>query len=65
MAKAYTKSDVIEAALLRFRLAKVDTTKLEVMFSDFYDEKGKDTFRKYASVDADCMKIWKEYNELN
>lgn len=87
MAKAYTKSDIIEAALLRFKLAKlageqlviesetnhrpsisinpatIDLAKLELMFSNFYDEKGKDTFRKYASVDADCMKQWKIYND--
>ena len=84
MAKGYSKEDIIEAALLRFKLAKlageqivvesetkalssnpvnIDLAKLELMFSNFYDEKGKDTFRKYASVDADCMKQWKIYND--
>lgn len=81
MTKGYSKEDIIEAALLRFKLAKlageqivvesetktlsinIDLAKLELMFSNFYDEKGKDTFRKYASVDADCMKQWKIYND--
>jgi hypothetical protein len=81
---AYTKKDIVEAGLLRFRLAKkyydgealivgsngsveairadlIDIDKLEKMFNDFYDEHGKDEFRKYASVDAECMRKYFNY----
>lgn len=60
----YTKEDLIQAGLLRFKLAKmlpelshtINLDKLEKMFSDFYDANGRDKFRKYASVDAECMR---------
>lgn len=76
---AYTKQQIIEAALLRFKEASkleeqvlitnpqgnsknftIDIPKLEKLFSDFYDEKGKETFRKYASVDAETMRKYFE-----
>lgn len=58
MAKAYTKQDIIGAFLFRFEQAGLDTTKLAKMADTFYDKVGKDTFRKYASVDADAMKVY-------
>lgn len=80
---AYTKEELVGAALLRFAMAKsvgseqiiLETTtrsmsistddinldKLEIMFNKFYDERGKDEFRKYASVDAKQMKIYFEW----
>lgn len=59
---AYTKQQIIEAALLRFKEAGIDTnlTGLDDMFDQFYDKKGKETFRKYASVDAETMRKYFE-----
>ena len=84
---AYSKEDLVGAALLYFAIAKrageqiviesetnhkppysinptsIDLDKLETMFNKFYDERGRDDFRKYASVDADKMRVWKAYND--
>lgn len=60
---AYTREDVVEAGLLRFRRGNInnqDLTALETMFYNHYDEVGKDEFRKNASVDAEAMKIYFE-----
>lgn len=57
MAKAYTKDEVIAASLLRFEsLGKDYQDKLRPMYEKFYDERGKDVFRTYASVTPDTMK---------
>lgn len=61
MAKAYTKEQVVEAALLRFEsLGKDYQEKLRPMYEKFYDERGKDVFRTYASVTPDTMKEYFE-----
>jgi len=57
MARAYTKEDVINAALWRFnKQPKEVVAKLKELFEKFYDEKGKTLFRTYASVSPIAMK---------
>ena len=59
MARAYTKDDVIGAALMRFQPLGVERcAALETMFISFYDEVGKDKFRIYSSVTPEAMKEW-------
>lgn len=65
MAKAYSREDIVEAALLRFSLADIDLTKLEPMMYNFYDERGRDDFRKYASVDAERMREYFKWKADN
>jgi hypothetical protein len=61
MGKAYTKDEVIGAALLRFKpLGEEYAKKLLPMYQAFYDEKGKDIFRTYASVTPAVMKEYFE-----
>lgn len=54
---SYTREDVVEAALLRFPAHSRE--KLTKMYYDFYDAKGKDEFRKYASVTPEAMRVYK------
>lgn len=57
MGKVYTKEDVVEAALMRFYILGSEyVEKLRPMYEKFYDEKGKDVFRTYASVTPVVMK---------
>ena len=58
MAKAYTKEEVIDAALMRFRNLEGGAyiSRLKPMYEKLYDEKGKTEFRKYASVTPETMK---------
>lgn len=57
MAKAYIKEDVLNASLMRFQeLGQEDVDRLRLIYNKFYDEKGKDVFRKYASVTPEVMK---------
>lgn len=61
MAKAYTKEDIVEAALYRFKSLGQDYyNRLKPIYEKFYDEKGKTEFRKYASVTPE---VYKEYME--
>ena len=60
MAKAYTKEDIVEAALMRFTLGSINISKLRPMYDKFYDTVGKDEFRKYASVTPEVMKNYFE-----
>ena len=55
---AYTREDVVEAALFRFPVTSRE--KLTKMYYDFYDTKGKEEFRKYASVTPEAMKKYFE-----
>lgn len=61
MAKAYTREDLIGAFLMRFIKAGLDITNLEVMANTLWEAKGKDEFRKYASVDAETMREYKQW----
>ena len=57
----YTKEFLIDAFMSRYlALDDIDRlVRLEEMASSFYDEVGKDTFRVYASLDADAIKKYK------
>jgi hypothetical protein len=61
MARGYTKEDLVGAFLMRFIKAGLDITNLELMANSFYDTRGRDDFRKYASVDAAVMKEYREW----
>lgn len=57
MAKAYTKEDIVGAALMRFQILSQEyVEKLRVMYDEFYDTKGKTEFRKYTSVTPEVIK---------
>lgn len=57
----YTKEFLIDAFLWRYAevLLKYTSEKLDAfvkMVTDYYDSVGKDTFRVYASLDAEAIK---------
>jgi hypothetical protein len=58
VAKAYSKEDVVEAALMKFAPDIQD--KLRGLYNEFYDVQGKDRFRSYASVTPKVMKTYFE-----
>lgn len=64
MAAAYTKDFLISAFLSRFIDAGGFTVEqiesLENLAINCYDKFGKDAFRKYACLDADAIKKYKE-----
>ena len=61
MPRGYTKEDVINAGLMRFIKAGLDTSSLEVMFNNHYDKVGKEKFRDNTSVTPDVMKEYFEW----
>lgn len=59
MAKAYTKDEVVAAALMRFEALGTEyVEKLRPMYLEFYDKRGKTEFRTYASVTPGTMKAF-------
>jgi hypothetical protein len=57
----YTKDFLIDAFLWRYAEVLLNYTVEQLnafvkMTTDFYDKVGKDTFRVYASLDADSLK---------
>lgn len=58
---AYSKELIIETALHRFKEAKLNTTELERIYSDYYDKVGKDKFRTQASVTPEEIKKYKAF----
>jgi hypothetical protein len=57
----YTKEFLIEAALSRFEIMGVEVVEeMKPMFTNFYDEVGKDRFRVYTSLNAEAIKEYKE-----
>jgi hypothetical protein len=61
MAAGYTKEFLVEAALSRFEILGMESVEsLRIMFDKFYDEAGKDKFRKYTCLDAEAIKKYKE-----
>lgn len=61
---SYTKDFLVEAFISRYEPIKLhmgaDRWKsFIVMSNDFYDKVGKDTFRKYASLDAEAIRKFK------
>lgn len=64
MAKAYTKEQIVEAALMRFyTLGDEYVERLRPLYNAFYDEKGKTVFRVYASVTPEVIKQYLEIFE--
>lgn len=56
----YTKDFLISAYLSRFISVSADLfEQLEVQAERFYNTVGRDTFRVYASLDADAIKVAK------
>ena len=63
MGLAYTKEFLIAAYMWRFQESNAtdeEAFELEINAADFYDKVGKDEFRKYASLDADYLKLYKQ-----
>jgi hypothetical protein len=57
----YTKEFLMNAFLSRYEsLGEAKLEWMAQMASDFYDEVGKDEFRKYCSLDAAAIKLYKE-----
>lgn len=61
MAAAYSKELLVNAALYRFRyyLGDEAAESLRAMYERFYDERGRDTFRKYTKVSPQLIKDYK------
>jgi len=60
MAKAYDKDFLVSAYLSRFVDQPTDVfERLEANASRFYDQAGRDTFRTYASLDAEAIRVAK------
>lgn len=57
----YTKEFLVSAFMSRYiSLPDIDQlVRLEEMANTFYDKVGKDTFRVYASLDAQAIKDYK------
>ncbi len=60
----YTREFLIDAFMSRFTPYKNITIEtlvnLETLANKLYDEKGRDGFRTYASLDAAAIKLYKE-----
>ena len=65
MAARYTKELLVEAALYRFRyyLGDDSAESLRAIYEKFYDERGRDDFRKYASVTPGLIVAYKLQSE--
>ena len=62
MAVAYTKDFLVEAFAYRFLEVSKELYESQLELAEaFYDKVGKDTFRVYASLDADALKVFKKY----
>lgn len=60
----YSKELIVSVFLHRFKvggLPKSQLDDLEIMANSYYDEVGKDTFRKYASVTPDAIKKYQQF----
>lgn len=57
----YTKEFLLAVYVSRFEFLGLEVVEsMHALGSKCYDEHGKDAFRKYASVDADAIKLYKE-----
>lgn len=62
MPSGYSKEFLINAYLWRFTRYGIpieSLQKLRTIAEAFYDSKGKDTFRTYASLDAETLREFK------
>lgn len=56
----YTKEFLIDAFVSRYEPLGLDAVEKQyALASKFYDEVGKDTFRIYASLDAEAIRQYK------
>jgi hypothetical protein len=59
----YSRDFLIDAFLSRYihctKLTIEQLVRLEQMANDLYDRVGRDSFRSYASLDADAIRVYK------
>jgi hypothetical protein len=59
----YSRDFLISAFMSRYIKCTVITieqlVRLEQMANDLYDRVGRDSFRNYASLDADAIRVYK------
>ena len=59
----YSRDFLIDAFMSRYIKCTVITieqlVRLEQMANDLYDRVGRDSFRNYASLDADAIRVYK------
>lgn len=59
----YSRDFLIDAFLSRYTqctLISIESlVRLEQMANDLYDRVGRDSFRTYASLDADAIRVYK------
>ena len=58
----YTKEFLVDAFLSRYM--DIDPQKFEdlaTMANDFYDAEGRDKFRAYCSLDAEAIRVYKNW----
>jgi hypothetical protein len=59
----YSRDFLISAFLSRYihctKLTIEQLVRLEQMANDLYDRVGRDSFRSYASLDADAIRVYK------
>jgi hypothetical protein len=59
----YSRDFLIDAFMSRYIKCTVITieqlVRLEQMANDLYDRVGRDSFRTYASLDADAIRVYK------
>lgn len=62
----YSRQFLIDAFLSRYvtcTLISIETlVNLEQMANDLYDRVGRDSFRTYASLDAEALRVYKNSN---
>lgn len=54
----YSKDMLVDAFVSRYKGVPCSYDLLK-MANDFYDKVGKDEFRKYCSLDAEAIKVYK------
>lgn len=59
----YSRDFLIDAFMSRYIKSTLITieelVRLEQMANDLYDRVGRDSFRSYASLDADAIRVYK------
>jgi len=60
---SYSRDFLIDAFMSRYIKCKLITIEqlvnLEQMANDLYDRVGRDSFRSYASLDAEAIRVYK------
>jgi hypothetical protein len=62
----YSRQFLIDAFMSRYTgctmISIEKLVRLEQMAGDLYDRVGRDSFRTYASLDADALRVYKNNN---